>query len=268
MSRPKGKDHPNWKGGKVEKECLVCGKKFYRNFGLVQKGFDKYCSRKCYGKSILGKMPCNLELLHSERVRKKLSISLKGKHNSPKTEFKKGMVPWIKGKHLSLETKQKLSEKHIGMKKPWVSEYMKKLTGEKSYQWGKPCIKERRKKISEANRGKIAWNKDKHPDYVQGENNPNWQGGVSFLPYGTDWKETLKQAIRERDKYACQLCGKVKEDKSFAIHHIDYDKKNCNPSNLVTLCNHCHIKTNFNRNYWINYFLKDERQNSFLYDCR
>ena len=37
-------------------------------------------------------------------------------------------------------------------------------------------------------------------------------------------------------------------------NHIDYDKLNCNPDNLISLCNSCHSKTNYNRNYWINYF--------------
>jgi hypothetical protein len=34
----------------------------------------------------------------------------------------------------------------------------------------------------------------------------------------------------------------------------DYDKKNCDPKNLITLCNSCHSKTNFNRKKWIIYF--------------
>jgi hypothetical protein len=38
-------------------------------------------------------------------------------------------------------------------------------------------------------------------------------------------------------------------------NHIDYNKKNCNPNNLISLCNSCHSKTNFDRKYWINYFL-------------
>ena len=39
------------------------------------------------------------------------------------------------------------------------------------------------------------------------------------------------------------------------IHHIDYDKKNNNPENLITLCNSCHTKTNIkNRDYWKNYY--------------
>ncbi len=34
-------------------------------------------------------------------------------------------------------------------------------------------------------------------------------------------------------------------------NHIDYNKKNSNLNNLITLCGSCHTKTNTNRNYWI-----------------
>jgi 5-methylcytosine-specific restriction endonuclease McrA len=36
--------------------------------------------------------------------------------------------------------------------------------------------------------------------------------------------------------------------------HIDYNKKNCCPENLVTLCKRCHSKTNTNRGVWIEFF--------------
>jgi len=84
-----------------------------------------------------------------------------------------------------------------------------------------------------------------------GEKNVNWNGGVSFEPYTVDWKETLRRAIRQRDKYTCKICGKLQ---SSDVHHIDYYKKNCNPNNLTTLCHQCHSKTNYKRKYWINYF--------------
>ena len=86
-----------------------------------------------------------------------------------------------------------------------------------------------------------------------GEKHYYWLGGKSFEPYSTDWTETLRRSIRERDKYTCQLCGK---ENSIHCHHIDYDKKNCNPNNLIILCRKCHSITNFNRNYWIKYFPK------------
>ena len=38
------------------------------------------------------------------------------------------------------------------------------------------------------------------------------------------------------------------------VHHIDYDKKNNDPKNLISLCRKCHMKTNKNRKYWTKYF--------------
>jgi len=38
------------------------------------------------------------------------------------------------------------------------------------------------------------------------------------------------------------------------IHHIDYNKFNCESSNLITLCLKCHLSTNGNRDYWYAYF--------------
>ena len=83
-----------------------------------------------------------------------------------------------------------------------------------------------------------------------GELASNWQGGLSFEPYSVDWNNTLKRSIRERDKYICKLCN----GKGYHVHHIDYNKKNCDPNNLITLCISCHMKTNFNREHWIKLF--------------
>jgi len=86
------------------------------------------------------------------------------------------------------------------------------------------------------------------------ENNPNWQGGKSFELYGMDWTETLKNLVRKRDNYICRLCGEPQENIAYDVHHIDYNKKNCNPINLITLCHNCHVKTNRNKRRWIKYF--------------
>ena len=103
----------------------------------------------------------------------------------------------------------------------------------------------------------------KRPDMSErqrGEKNYNWNNGSSFEPYSTDWTETLRRSIRERDNYICRLCGinqieeLEKTGRKLAVHHIDYDKKNCNPCNLITLCLRCHNRTIRNRDYWINYF--------------
>lgn len=88
-----------------------------------------------------------------------------------------------------------------------------------------------------------------------GENSPSWQGGKSYEIYPKDWTDILKLSIRDRDKHICQICGKNPKDTgTLNVHHIDYNKKNCDPQNLISLCRKCHTKTNYKRDYWTNYF--------------
>jgi len=68
--------------------------------------------------------------------------------------------------------------------------------------------------------------------------------------------------IRVRDNFTCQIC-KVPElefNRRLDIHHKDYNKKNNTEINLVALCQSCHLKTNFNREYWLNYFVPERQK--------
>ena len=62
------------------------------------------------------------------------------------------------------------------------------------------------------------------------------------LVYGPEWTETLKKAIRQRDNFECQWCGKTQQENGakLSVHHIDKNPLNCAPINLVSLCKHCH----------------------------
>lgn len=85
-----------------------------------------------------------------------------------------------------------------------------------------------------------------------------WNGGKSFEKYNLEWTNILKSSIRKRDKEICQLC-KIHQDSLdylLHVHHIDYNKNNCNPDNLIALCRNCHMGTNFNRPKWIKLFKK------------
>jgi hypothetical protein len=84
-----------------------------------------------------------------------------------------------------------------------------------------------------------------------GKNNSNWHGGKSFEPYPITFNYQFKQAIRERDNYTCAICKEYGDN----VHHINYVKNDTIPENCVTLCHSCHSKTNFNREYWKQYFL-------------
>jgi hypothetical protein len=88
----------------------------------------------------------------------------------------------------------------------------------------------------------------------------NWQGGKSFEKYTINWTEDLRESIRKRDDYRCQMCGMAQSEmngrhKKLSVHHIDYEKINLNPSNLISLCHRCHAKTCVKRGYWKLYFL-------------
>lgn len=78
---------------------------------------------------------------------------------------------------------------------------------------------------------------------MQGENNPAWKGGIAQWEYSHDWKRVARQ-IRKRDNYTCRKCGEAfpKSSKSLHVHHIDLDRSNNNPDNLITLCAACHSK--------------------------
>jgi len=145
-------------------------------------------------------------------------------------------------------------------------------------------FKKNRKNIKTWNKGKkgvqVAWNKgltketdDRVLQYgksiskiVAGKLRPkstgnkhwNWSGGLSNDKYPANWRNlAIKRQIFKRDKYKCRICnckdgiGKRK----LVVHHIDYNKYNLKPMNLITLCRSCHAKTNFNRDYWYAYFI-------------
>jgi hypothetical protein len=87
-----------------------------------------------------------------------------------------------------------------------------------------------------------------------GPQNGNWRGGLSFEPYPVTWNFRLREMIRERDGRTCQVCGIAENGTRLAVHHVDYDKANLAPLNLVSLCHQCHVKTNGRREEWIKFF--------------
>lgn len=86
------------------------------------------------------------------------------------------------------------------------------------------------------------------------DGSPSWLGGKSFEPYTPEFNKVLKEEIRTRDKHTCQLCGWQQNGRRLDVHHIDYNKEDVSPQNLITLCHLCNTKVNANRTYWQVYF--------------
>jgi len=153
----------------------------------------------------------------------------------------KGNVHWNKGKkgiHLSRETEFKIGSKWSDEKKKIWSDRAKERG------FGKWMIG-RKPKFLEDGTHHVAFGKD----------HPNWRGGITYAKYGRGFNKSLKEKVRFRDGYKCQMCGcpQIENGRALDIHHIDYYKKNNSLKNLVSLCKHCHLKTtNGNRVYYKN----------------
>ncbi len=179
----------------------------------------------------------------SIETRKKMSDAHKGKNNH------------FYGKHHTEETKKKLSLAHSGKKLNYIVWNKGK---ENPFTKGDKNASKRpeiRKKISEVLMGRrpTEETKEKQRQSKLGSKSHFWKGGKSFEEYTFNWTQLLKKGIRNNDCFTCQLC----EGDGNNVHHIDYDKKNCDLENLITLCRSCHTKTNFNRTYWTNFFQRE-----------
>lgn len=61
--------------------------------------------------------------------------------------------------------------------------------------------------------------------------------------YPKNWGE-IANAVKERAGWCCQHCGAANDRETghvLTVHHLDGDKSNCDPSNLVALCQKCHL---------------------------
>ncbi|MCJ7747878.1 MAG: NUMOD3 domain-containing DNA-binding protein [Desulfobacterales bacterium] len=169
-----------------------------------------------------------------------------GKHHSKSTKQKLSNA--LSGRHLSEDAKQKLSNAFLGENNP--------LFGKHHTEVAKQKMSNRRKANPLLGAKNPFWGKH-HSKIIKQqlaarlrEKNPNWNGGTSFLPYPPIFNGELKQLIKQRDGNQCQNpdCG---EGFSFLMpHHINYDKNDCRPLNLIALCQSCNGKANSHREEW------------------
>lgn len=157
------------------------------------------------------------------------------------------------------------------IKKTWKNPNRKKIAIKKAKeQWKDPSHRiliSQKAKIKYLNpqehvkTGLALRKKWKDPEFRAkhcGENNHFYIHGRNEYPYGLGWTELLKQEIRDRDSHLCRNCKKKENGRAHDVHHIDFDKINNDPINLITLCKRCHdaTKPKYNRKKWINYFQK------------
>ena len=61
--------------------------------------------------------------------------------------------------------------------------------------------------------------------------------------YPEDWK-TISTRVKIRAGFRCEHCGHPHDPEhgyTLTVHHLDGDPANCDPNNLVALCQRCHL---------------------------
>lgn len=143
--------------------------------------------------------------------------------------FRKSML----GHVCSEETRKKIGAKNAISKKgciPWNK-------GLKDYGRDRIVSKETCEKISVALKGRKLTNEHRKKLSLSHKGKPSNKKGKSLS-----------------DKTRIRISLSLGGSGDLTVHHIDYDKYNCNEQNLITLCRSCHPKTNFNRDYWKLFF--------------
>ena len=180
---------------------------------------------------------------HSEENKKIISEKLKRRYSDGK---------YIVKRNVSEETKKKISLANKG-RKP-TEETRKKMSKSQ-----KKRLYLNGGKFSDKHRKNLSLN---HAD-MSGEKSPTWKGGLSFEPYCFRFNSRLKERIRDRDNRTCQLCGDKENGHKLDVHHIHYDKQNCNPD-LISLCHGCNLKSNSNRDYYENLFINNLKMRNLI----
>lgn len=204
----------------IDKYCVVCGKQ------LLYGNTSGYCKEHF-------NTNCRIYI----KTRKECFCIDCGKKLSEQADF----YGYIRCSSCAAKERTKISEKNPNYRhgKSLVCHYCKECNKEISYA------------TSEFGYGycRSCWQ--------LGERNTAFIDGTSKI-YPEEFNIELKRKIRKRDNYTCQECDLKEEEHllrvnfPLSVHHIDYNKQNCEESNLILLCSSCHTKTNFHRDFWEN----------------
>lgn len=271
------------KNALIETQCGFCKKKF--KIKKIRKTKQKifFCCKKCFysfKKQNSRKIVICLECRRLFKVYKCILKLEKGKFcckkcflkNSKKNHYKEFNCFFCNKKIVRKKSKLKRyhNRGYFCSKKCYGKWSSQNIRGEKHHNYNKRerkcsfCKKKlfiinsafKKNKMSFCNRrcyGKwISKNRI-------GKNSYGWIDGSTLKEYPRAFNHLLKEFIRKRDNYICQNenCKVPQKEciKVFHVHHIDYNRKNNDPINLILLCQECHYKIKkHNHKYWQEYY--------------
>jgi 5-methylcytosine-specific restriction endonuclease McrA len=218
----------------VTSHCKVCGATITRNGSAP----GRYCSRDCKSEGQRQSKPVNRDWLYQKYIVEGLDctqIAALVQRNS------KRVWEWLRDYDIPTRKRGTTGNgKHTkGIKRNISPELRKKLSDQA-----------RAARLAD---GRMPYLKNgvHHLKGKRGADTPNWKGGVTperNAVYGSlEWKAAIK-IVWARDNAVCQRCGKHHNTTSnrgtFDVHHIvsfAVVELRCEPSNLVLLCEHCHL---------------------------
>ena len=193
-----------------------------------------------------------------------MALFKNGERVSPKTEFKKGNIPWNKGKSGYIKKEGKLSEvrhciycgkeffEYPSRKQQYCSHkcYMQNIEGENN-----PCWKGGKPKCTECDKELSHYEGDNKTGLCQscckkGERSPMWKGGVTEenAKERRKFNRKIREKVLKRDNYTCQICG---TNDRLQVDHIqrwsEFEELRFNIDNCRTVCMKCHYKITFGR---------------------
>lgn len=202
-------------------------------------------------KQKVSKARCGIKF--SDKWKAKISEAKKGSKHTEETKKKIANHPFRQTEeYKQKQAKNSTGRRHTEQTKNQISKALK----------GRQFTMEHRENIAKTSKGR-KWNEESKKKMSEsrkgtsmGKDNPMWQGGLSFLPYLPSWTISLKNKIRNRDNYTCQNppCNLNNSKSKLHVHHLDYNKKNCDSFNLISLCKQCHGKTINNRKHWYKFY--------------
>lgn len=216
----------------IERECPTCGQMFRAN---PKKPQQVYCSRECWRLSRFRQVERTCEtcgktfsVYQARGAARFCSWECRRSQVKKSCEFC-GEPFYVKRSdaHLRRTCSRRCSASLRALEK-------------RSPRQGQPKTEDERQRISEGLRRYYAGDPEKHWNY---------QGGEFSQKRGPSWAECRRLA-RERDSYACRICGVTEEElgKQLAVHHIipfrrfqSHTEAN-RLENLICVCQSCHMK--------------------------
>lgn len=187
----------------------------------------------------------NKGIPHRPEVKEKISRARKG-------HFIGQDNPFYGRKHTK-ETKELIGKKSKGRKWPEKSKrekseatkgrknsmYGVRFYGKDNHNYGKKWNQEQKLEMRQI---KLEFYKSSKGKELKERFKILYRTNGSSYIYPEDFNEELKELIRQRDNYKCQICGcpQMELTQKLCIHHIDSIKDNCEFPNLISLCRVCH----------------------------